>query len=127
MFDKIKAIGKAAKLPGKAKEAHTAFVCAKKAGEVSLVKELAVGVAAPGAAWLMIRGTVTPIVAAFLAGLVQTIDPFVAADLSLIITEKSIDGASTLLVSAGVLWGAIDWMRSNAGLGLFPQSRTDKP
>lgn len=127
MLSKLKALGKAVKLPSKAKEARGAFVEAKQAGEVSLVRELAVGVAAPGATWLMIRGTVTPIIAAFLAGITQVIDPFVAADLSLIVTEEVIDGISTTLVAAGVLWGVVDWLRSKPGLGLFPHHENDQP
>jgi hypothetical protein len=120
MWEKIKALGKGAKVVGKVQEAHKEFKEAKAHGEVSMVKELGVGVVAPGAAWLMFRGTLTGVVAAVLAGLVQVADPFLASDLSAIFTPEVIDGASVALVGLGFLWTVLDLVRSFARTGLFP-------
>lgn len=127
MWDKIKSAGKAAKVVNRVKAARSTYKNAKAKGEVSITKELAVGVVAPGAAWLTFRGVLTQAVAAILAGTVQVVDPFVASDLSVVITEEMIDGLSLAIVGIGFVWSVFDIVRSFARTGLFPGHNSNQP
>ena len=114
-------ISKIARLGSRALRARSEYRKAKENGQVSMARELRQGVVAPGATWLVVRGAMVPVVSAVLAGVVQVADGFVAADLAAIFTPEVIDGASVVLVGAGLLWGVADWVRSSFRAGLFPK------
>jgi len=100
---------------------------AKARGETSISKELAVGVVAPGATWLMVRGTMVPVVSSVLSGIVVTADGFLTnIDLQQKITERMVDGAALAIVGVGFIFGVIDLVRSSARAGLWSSSKTDK-